>query len=161
MEREECDVAELVRRSVLSFLDDPRYAGMRVTLSGPDSPILYPVDPKWFRRIVDNVLANAVLHNPPDTEVRLSVNPLGSAGFTLEIEDRGRGMDEDTVRRLFERYYRGTNTEGAGNGTGLGMAIAKQLVLEHGGEIEVQSEEGRGTRVLLTFGQQNRSSGSG
>jgi signal transduction histidine kinase len=69
-------------------------------------------------------------------------------------------MNKDTVDRLFERYYRGTNTEGAGNGTGLGMAIARQLVLEHGGTIKVTSEEGRGTRVILTFGRQGRISGN-
>ncbi|MBD2861064.1 sensor histidine kinase [Paenibacillus oceani] len=161
MERELCDVSELVRRSVLLFVDDPRFAGTPVTFSGPDEPVLYHVDPKWFRRIVDNVLANALLHNPPDTEVRLSVCPLEPDGFTLDIEDRGRGMNKDTVDWLFERYYRGTNTEGAGNGTGLGMAIAKQLVLEHGGTIQVTSEVGRGTRVILTFGRQGRISGKG
>lgn len=88
MERELCDVSELARRSVLSFVDDPRFAGTPVTFSGPDEPVLYPVDPKWFRRSVDNVLANALLHNPPDTEVKLSVYPLEPAGFTLDIEDR-------------------------------------------------------------------------
>jgi len=52
---------------------------------------------------------------------------------------------------LFERYYRGGHTEEDVSGTGLGMAIAKQLVLAHDGNISVESEPGRGTVVKMTF----------
>ncbi|TGU57504.1 ATP-binding protein, partial [Mesorhizobium sp. M00.F.Ca.ET.186.01.1.1] len=65
--------------------------------------------------------------------------------------DNGPGMDEKTKASLFERYYRGGHTKEDTSGTGLGMAIAKQLVLAHDGNIEVKSEPGKGTEVVMTF----------
>ncbi|UOK58551.1 ATP-binding protein [Bacillus sp. OVS6] len=60
-------------------------------------------------------------------------------------------MDEATKDNLFDRYFRGTNTEESTKGTGLGLAIAKQLILAHNGEIAVWSELGKGTVITLKF----------
>lgn len=58
-------------------------------------------------------------------------------------------MDEHQVRHLFERYYRGTATDAPAGGTGLGMAIVKQVMTAHQGTIAVESEAGRGTTITI------------
>ncbi len=60
-------------------------------------------------------------------------------------------MDEETQSKLFDRYYRGGSTTDKSNGTGLGMAIAHQLVLAHGGNVFVESEIGKGTIITITL----------
>ena len=60
-------------------------------------------------------------------------------------------MDDKTKELLFERYYRGTNTEESNIGTGLGLAITKQLVHAHNGTISIDSELGKGTTIILCF----------
>jgi two-component system NtrC family sensor kinase len=68
--------------------------------------------------------------------------------FVLEVEDTGRGISPSEQRRIFEPFF---TTKGAAEGTGLGLSIAQRLVVDMGGEITVESEEGKGTtfRVFL------------
>ncbi|MNJ67776.1 Alkaline phosphatase synthesis sensor protein PhoR [compost metagenome] len=60
-------------------------------------------------------------------------------------------MDEKTQANLFQRYYRGTDTESSSSGSGLGMAIAKEIAEGHGGKVEVRSEAGKGTVNIVMF----------
>ncbi|RAP25756.1 hypothetical protein C2W64_02371 [Brevibacillus laterosporus] len=116
----------------------------------------FPAQVYQFQRMVDNVIANAILHNPVGTPIEICLvacetDGLDVEGFSLTIRDCGTGMEPEVTQQLFERYYRGTNTEGLTQGTGLGMAIAKKLALAHGGEIQVASELGQGTTIQFTF----------
>ena len=71
------------------------------------------------------------------------------AGAAIVVADQGVGMDEETRCNLFERYYRGTNTEESKDGSGLGMSIAKAIVEAHRGRVNVWSEVGRGTTITV------------
>ncbi len=123
-----------------------------MVLDVPEERVTYPLDAAWFKRALDNLIANAAIHNPPETRIRLTLEIRGEKeglsypGLLFRVEDNGRGMDAESVTRLFDRYYRGTRT-GSEQGTGLGMAIARQLVEAHGGEIRVETQPGSGTRV--------------
>lgn len=108
------------------------------------------VDSKWFTRILTNLLANAQKHNPKGTEITLSVSRDPDHTF-ITIKDNGVGMDEEMQSKLFDRYYRGGSTTDKSNGTGLGMAIAHQLVLAHGGNVFVESETEKGTTITITL----------
>ncbi|MGF9913843.1 HAMP domain-containing sensor histidine kinase [Paenibacillus ehimensis] len=152
LDRKPSDVNEVVRRAVVAFMNDPQAASYAITFSPSGSPVIYPVDRKWFTRIVDNMISNAIKHNPAGTAIDIAVNEEAGRGFSVTIRDNGAGMDPRTLDRLFDRYYRGTNTEETTSGSGLGMTIAKQLTLAHGGEIAVRSEPGEGTEIVLRFG---------
>lgn len=83
-----------------------------------------------------------------DVTVKIGVS---ESELTINVSDNGGGMSNVTAERLFERYYRGTNTESKTEGTGLGLAIAKNMVELHGGTISVHSTPGVGTSFLIRF----------
>ena len=144
------DAVELLREAVVDLVNDPRSEGRHVVFDEPsgEGEIALEVDAAWFRRALGNLLVNAAVHNPADTTIRASVSRSGDI-VTFEVADDGRGMDAETALRLFDRYYRGTSTDEATEGTGLGMAIARQLIEANSGTIEVESAEGQGTRIRV------------
>ncbi|MFD0620423.1 sensor histidine kinase [Paenibacillus sp. GCM10027629] len=153
MQKVEIEMNEFIGKMVLQMQQHPQHEQRQIQFVPAAQPIYYPVDVKYFRRILENLLANAQLHNPPDTHIQVMMAIEEDGAFRIEIQDKGLGMDEATVDRLFERYYRGTPTENLHQGTGLGMAIARQLVHEHDGHIEVESQVGVGTTISLLFRQ--------
>lgn len=108
------------------------------------------VNKRLFERMVDNLMYNSIKHNPNGTAIYVSINNVGGK-LELIIQDNGLGMDEETRKHLFDRYYRGTNTDEKIEGTGLGMSIALQIAELHNGDIYVESKEDDGTRVILHF----------
>lgn len=149
------NVVELVRRVVIHLVNYPQSRQQRVRFESSTEEINYPVDAQWFTRALDNLVVNASLHNPEDTTIVVTVQALTGnhdryPGVRITIQDDGQGMDEETVAHLFDRYYRGTNTSPAqAKGSGLGTAIAHQLIEAHGGHISVQSAIGQGTTLII------------
>ena len=105
------------------------------------------IDPKRFERVLDNLIENAVTHNPVNTQVHISISQAGNS-VLLKVRDEGEGISIEAVENLFNRYYRGTNTTSDSTGTGLGLTIAKQLVEAHNGRIHVNSNK-MGTIVVI------------
>ncbi|WP_144556469.1 sensor histidine kinase [Bacillus pumilus] len=110
--------------------------------------VIFEIDKAWFRRVIENLLANAVKHNQKGTHITAVLSETNEE-VGIEMKDNGCGMAQETVDHLFNRYYRGTNTNDPTNGTGLGLAIAKELVLLHDGDIQVESEPGAGTTIAI------------
>jgi len=160
MMKTEIPAVETIRRITVEMVNDPIASEHQIEFRTSVSSLNAEVDPTYFRRIIINILANAIKHTPAGTLVLVELSSYGNGGFQVKVRDNGPGMDQDTLANLFERYYRGGHTEENESGTGLGMAIAKQLVLAHEGEITVESELGYGTTVTLTFGY-NRTPANG
>ncbi|NPC94141.1 HAMP domain-containing histidine kinase [Bacillus sp. WMMC1349] len=114
----------------------------------------FSIDQGWFRRILENLLANAVKHNQKGTKIKISLEETQQY-VILRIQDNGIGMDSKTVSNLFNRYYRGTHTTDSTEGSGLGLAIALELVHLHDGSIEVDSRTGEGTDITMEFKKQS------
>ena len=115
------------------------------------------VDSLRLRQILLNLLGNAIKFTSPGGTVRLALTetegaPEGSANLCFRVEDTGIGMSEEFQKHLFEAFSR-ENTSAVRNiqGTGLGMAITKNLVDLMGGSIAVSSQPGRGTSFRLAF----------
>jgi signal transduction histidine kinase len=103
---------------------------------------------------LDNLLSNAIKYSPSGGDVLVSVAVEdGGAGTgkraVLTVQDQGVGIPKADLPRLFERFQRGTNVVGRFVGTGVGLASARHIVESHGGSIEVHSQEGRGTIVVV------------
>lgn len=136
---------------------NPAYGEGRITFQPAPAEVLGHVHIPSFERIVDNLTANALLHNPPDAQLIVSVQVGTGAGeFIVKFADNGRGMDQETVWKLFERYYRGTDTAAPDVGSGLGMAVTKGLIEAMQGRIEVRSSPEEGTEIRLIWDARSR-----
>lgn len=144
------DVNEIVRRTIIELVNHQDFKDYVFHFNASEDVILVELDLKWLQRILDNLLINAIKHNPCGTVISINVTHDSNEVF-ISILDNGVGMDERTIEHLFNRYYRGTNTTESLEGTGLGMAITKQLILLQGGKIDIQSEIGKGTQIDLVF----------
>jgi signal transduction histidine kinase len=149
LQRERTDLVEFVRRIVADVTNDPRAAQYNLTLETAEFHIEAELDPRLLGRALHNLILNAILHNPPDTSVKIQIKQ--NTRLEIVIADDGAGMSEESVSRLFDKYYRGTSTDILSEGTGLGMAIARQLVLAHAGDISVTSRLNEGTAVCITL----------
>lgn len=144
------EMNQFVQKVLLQFINNPTLQNQNIEFVPSSNKIQYFIEEKWFQRIIENLLANAVKHNNETTNVIVKLSQDVNS-FTLSISDNGKGMDDKTKELLFERYYRGTNTEESNIGTGLGLAITKQLVHAHNGTISIDSELGKGTTIVLVF----------
>lgn len=127
-----------------SFEVRAQEAGVRLVCEGPDCTA--QLDKARFVRVIENLLANSLdaLAGQEGGEVALRWAPR-AAGVEITIADNGKGIPKKVLKRIFEPFF----SHGKAKGTGLGMATVKKIVEEHGGTIEVESEEGEGTRVIL------------
>lgn len=109
------------------------------------------VDRKLMKRCIQNIIGNAYIHNGKDVKVEVNIS-VQNERVVISVKDNGKGMTEEEKKRIFDRYYRGTNSQNI-KGTGLGLAIAREVVRCHGGDIKVESSLGEGT--LFLFGISN------
>ncbi|KKO53894.1 sensor histidine kinase [Paenibacillus sp. DMB20] len=150
------DLSELVRRCVLKYVNDATLEHVTFQYEGREDSVMVEGSAKWLHRLMANLISNAVKHNPPGITVTVGVEKRAD-GAVIIVRDNGVGMDEETKKNLFERYYRGTNTEESIDGSGLGMSIAKAIVDAHHGQVKIESEEGKGTciKVILPWELEN------
>jgi len=145
LRREKLHLDELCQ-DVLRLLEPELSArGIRIVLApSPDLPML-ELDPVQMHQVFHNVLRNAAqaICNDADGCIQISMNSNDYEVHVL-IEDNGMGISPEQMGTMFEPYR--STKEG---GTGLGLLIVRRIIREHGGEMEIESREGSGTRVSL------------
>lgn len=134
-------------RNVLHQLQRPASSHPPIQIQAPAEPIWVWGDVLYLHRIVDNLVGNAQKYTLNGAPVQLTVTA-AETDAVLRIEDCGIGIAPADLERLYEPFHRGGNVQ-AIPGTGLGMALVKQLVELHRARIHVESEVGRGTAVTL------------
>lgn len=140
-----------IKETVIDIINNPLFTGRKLGFESHDLEIEAQIDPNLFYRAVQNIIINALIHNPLNTTVKVTLKIPNPNEWQIIIKDNGNGMDKETCLRLFDRYYRGTDTKQRTEGSGLGMAIAKQIIQLHEGEIVVHSEMGIGTTFVVTL----------
>ena len=114
-------------------------------------------DKTKMEEIILNVVSNSIKYTNPHGKITVFIDELDSedeknANYKVVVEDNGIGMSQDYLPHIFEEFSREhTSTETRVAGTGLGLPIVKSLVDRMGGTIEVESEEGKGTRFIMKF----------
>jgi signal transduction histidine kinase len=142
LHREATDVASLLRESVAAFTPQATEAEIRLEVDATDDLPTLEIDPTRTREVVANLLANALRHTPHDGRVTVSARR-DEGRVVVEVADTGSGMPPEVVARIFERFYRGPDS----TGSGLGLPIARELVVAQGGQISAESTSGVGTTV--------------
>jgi two-component system phosphate regulon sensor histidine kinase PhoR len=150
LERERTDIAALVRQSLEAARPAIEAAGLTMGSRVPKH-LIVRVDPQRFSQVVDNLVSNAVKYTPSGgrIEVDLSVT---HERVELVVLDTGIGISVPDRNHVFSRFFRTRHAaQRSIQGIGLGLSISKAIVDSHGGRIEVESEEGRGStfRVRL------------
>ncbi|WP_153111190.1 sensor histidine kinase [Propionivibrio limicola] len=159
---EAVDLAELLVDVVDDAAPEARQADCTIDLQTCDGALVH-ADPEMLHRLFDNLLRNALKHATSGKWVGMTVRPtLPAAGteageIVVCVEDRGPGVPDNELGRLFTPFYRGqhaaavTPENGHAHGHGLGLAIARQIAENHHGRIEAENRPGGGFRVTVTL----------
>jgi two-component system phosphate regulon sensor histidine kinase PhoR len=126
------------------LVDSAERADVTIRIEAPADAEL-PLRRRMLQVVAENLAENSIRHAGPGSTVTLSAR-----GGMLEAADDGRGVEEDELPRLFERFYRSDRAR-ASRGTGLGLAIVKHVVTAAGGEVEATGGPGHGLTVRCTF----------
>lgn len=147
-------LVRFLKELVIDIVNDPVFTNRRIGFESNIQECEVGLDIDLFRRAVNNLIINALTHNPPETEVTIRIDSDSEKKVLIYISDNGTGMSDKEQSELFNRYYRGTNTKEKPEGSGLGLAIARQIITLHGGNIDVRSRLGEGTcfTIVLSLG---------
>lgn len=150
------DLAAFIVNSVESFR--PLIRKKQMNLSVSCEPIPFPAwfDPDKLDKIVYNLLSNAAKYNNPGGNIYVKLYTNDKDYAVITVEDDGQGISKDAQRNLFKRFYEGDYRKFKTIGTGIGLSLTKDLVVLHGGNISVESEEGKGTLFKIVIPVQHR-----
>jgi signal transduction histidine kinase len=150
MRSEPVELGELCRAVVAEFELQARDRGAEIRVEPPPGPCWAAGDPGAVARVVRILVDNALRYSPEGEAVRV-VPAYHGVHATVEVSDRGPGVDEHDRELIFERFHRGSAQSGSG-GFGLGLAIGRELAERMGGSLELRDPaEGAGARFVLAL----------
>jgi two-component system heavy metal sensor histidine kinase CusS len=159
LRRERVDVGELLAEVREYYEASAADGGVSLTTTVADEPVVAELDRALLQRAVGNLVANALAHTPRGGTVVLGADvdssifasgTFASGTICIKVSDTGVGIPAEALPRVFDRFFRVDSSRSQGSGgTGLGLAIVKSIALLHGGNVEISSEPGQGTRVTF------------
>ncbi len=152
LSRETTDLGALARSIVSSFSTraQAQDIDLGVTADQASPPVV--VDPDRMRQVLRNLLDNALRHTPSGGRVSVSVQPGGRGVVTTSVTDTGSGIRPEDLPHVFEHFFKADpSRERSKSGSGIGLAIVKQLIEAHGGTVSAQSTLGEGSTFSFTL----------
>ena len=148
LQKEPTDLVALVNEAVASFRAQALAAGIELVAVAPTELPALEIDPAKVREVLENLISNALRFTPGAGQVRVECAlEIAKKRVVISVEDNGAGIPAEELSHIFDRFFKSRNSRGMG----LGLAIAKNLVSAHGGEISAVSEAGRGTTIRFTL----------
>jgi signal transduction histidine kinase len=141
--------SELVRSTVTDFQELAARSGLTLQADIPPASLTVLGDAGHLRRAVDNLISNALKFTPADGTVTVHLTS-ENGGLVLRVSDTGIGIPDEYRERIFERFFQvdGTTTREHG-GSGLGLALVKEIVERHSGTVHVESRIGEGSTFVV------------
>jgi PAS domain S-box-containing protein len=150
LHRQPLEAVELLRRAadVAQAPAGEVHIGFRVDAS----PATVLADEERILQVLNELIGNAIKFSPPETTIRLVAQRFGNEEICFIVEDQGRGIPPEKLERIFDRFQQGDSSDTrALGGTGLGLALCRSIVEQHGGRIWAESAPGKGSRFLFTL----------
>lgn len=150
--RENCDLIQLLQVTHASFSSLAHSRQVAFTLSVPETPLISRVDIDKIEKILYNLLSNAFKFTPVGGAIHLkaAIQHNGQNKYMqITVQDSGHGIPADQLPHVFNRFYQGKQYYSDEQGTGIGLALTKELVELHDGKVWVESEEGHGARFIV------------
>jgi two-component system, OmpR family, sensor histidine kinase BaeS len=147
LERHRCDLADIAASAADSLAR--RFETAEIALRRQLSAAPVVGDARWLHQVVTNLLSNAVKFTPAGGTVTI-ITRQDARSAVLEVADTGIGIAADELPHIFDRFWRGQRAAQI-SGSGIGLAIAAELVRANGGALTARSEPGRGTQLTLTL----------
>lgn len=149
MSFESVDLYNIANKCVEALTINALNKNVTLSLSGEQCYIRGKA--QLVEEMVYNLLDNAIRYNKENGTVTVTVTPL-SKGASVSVKDTGIGIPAKYQDRIFERFFRVDKSRSkATGGTGLGLAIVKHITQLHGADLKLESEEGKGTQIIVTF----------
>ncbi|MBL8103215.1 MAG: HAMP domain-containing histidine kinase [Anaerolineales bacterium] len=149
-------LADLIQDLTTSFSSQAAYEGidLQTNIANPNQEITADYD--RLNQVLSNLISNALRHTSSGGKISLEAGPMvgEERSVRIKVNDTGAGIPSDDLPFIFDRFWRGDKSRSGRVNSGLGLAIAKQLVHAHGGRIEVQSEVGKGTSFTIELPEQ-------
>jgi two-component system sensor histidine kinase BaeS len=150
VDAQDIDLAELVRGTLDEWTPEARRRGISLQVRLPVGPLPLHGDPIRLTQSIGNLIENALKYAGSGGWVRVDIGPPLVGSYELAVTDSGPGIPIDVLPRVFERYFRVEGrVSGGPGGMGLGLSIARAIVLAHGGELTAESPRGSGARFVL------------
>jgi len=102
-----------------------------------------------INQVFENFISNAVKYSPSGSVITLTARKEDAKNIRFSVKDEGPGVPKELRRRIFDKFFRAS--ESGDEGAGLGLSIAREIVLAHGGNIGVESEKGKGSEFFFTL----------
>lgn len=149
IEKKNFSLSEQMKRVIRNHQWLMEEKGMMVSYVVPDVEIF--ADESLLQNVWENLLGNAIKYSHENGSIHLLLKEEKKSVFVF-IEDQGIGIPPDALPKVFDRFYRvDPSRTRTVEGTGLGLAITKEIVQLHGGKIEIESKEGKGTKVIISL----------
>ena len=153
LDQDVLDLVGLLRVTIRQSQTLAEQKNQTIEFTPPENSCFILANAPRFNQVVYNILSNSVKYSPEDTVITVSVETM-EEDYRVYIKDQGVGIPEDSVNRIFERFYRVDKARSrAMGGTGLGLAIASEIMEAHGGKITAKSAAGEGTTMILRYGK--------
>jgi PAS domain S-box-containing protein len=149
LERQPVDVCALVRRIVNEI--QPTLSERQIWAHCNSEPLVIQGDELRLEQVLQNLIQNAEKYSAPNAPIAVEVSQHGRH-VCVVVRDTGIGIPQSALSHVFERFYRAPNVDqGNISGTGIGLYVVKQIVELHGGEIRVESIEGKGSTFIVSL----------
>jgi signal transduction histidine kinase len=150
MAQEPVNMGEVISETLAILRPQAAERQVSIVLQAPETLPTLIGDADRLKQVMVNLVSNAVKYNHEGGRVDIEVK-VGEDELNVAVKDTGRGIAEEDLPHVFEKFYRVDNPEQQTKGTGLGLPIAKHIVEVHGGTISVQSVQGQGSTFAFTL----------
>ncbi len=151
LHRSNFDINEMIVKLAIGFEQRIEDKKLKMDFQFLQEKLYVNADLDKIQRVVYNLIDNAIKFTDEGDSITIETSIVGKKAY-IAVEDTGRGIDEESLPHVFERFHKADKSRGYDKkGTGLGLAIVKQIMLNHQEDIQVTSKEGQGTKFTFTL----------